>query len=476
VARQAIPRVDLYEELGVEPSADDDAIEAAYQSLTWRHDPDVTGINEDARLVRLRLAHEWLTDTERRSRYDASRSRAKARASAKPRTAKPAATKKPRKPATRRTKAAAATAAAGTAVAAGLTADEAATAALPGLTAEEAAAAEAAAAAEVMAPPTPRELGGAWPATDLVRTTRAETLPLRPSRRTVVGVAGLAAIAIPAVVAIVALSLPPSAPVAVASASPPPATPTAIAETASPQPEPTLAVTAPPVTALPIDLVVMQQSAWETIQALKAAADAGDVTTAQTMLGDTAPGLRASGLRRATFPDVVAGDISAESDGTRFVATTADGGRLTSPDGKRWTFDYADRPLAYYPAPIGGSPRELYWIENDGRHDIFLRLNWVTVSNGGVAAKVSWSIDPSDTTYFGRSAVMISSLTLGSTETTVTTTPLAMVGATTSTLTGKFDGAGSVPDSLVIGITVTNPRAADGSDRPVESTWEVVVR
>src|SRR6185295_7355092 len=75
VARQAIPRFDLYAALGVDPSADDAAIEAAYWDLFGQYGGDAEA-SDDRRIVRARLAREWLTDPDRRSRYDASRARA----------------------------------------------------------------------------------------------------------------------------------------------------------------------------------------------------------------------------------------------------------------------------------------------------------------------------------------------------------------------------------------------------------------
>ena len=79
VARQSIPRSDLYGDLGVDPSADAVAIEAAYRDLIDRL-AQSEATKDLRRAARLRLAHEWLTDPERRSRYDASRAKAAARA------------------------------------------------------------------------------------------------------------------------------------------------------------------------------------------------------------------------------------------------------------------------------------------------------------------------------------------------------------------------------------------------------------
>src|SRR4051812_48373355 len=49
-------------------------IESAYRSLVKRHHPDIrpsgTEAADDARIKRINLAREWLTDPDRRSRYD----------------------------------------------------------------------------------------------------------------------------------------------------------------------------------------------------------------------------------------------------------------------------------------------------------------------------------------------------------------------------------------------------------------------
>lgn len=452
MARQSIPRFDLYGELGVEPSADEDAIEAAYRALIWRHDPAVAGVDDDARLVRLRVAHLWLADSERRSRYDASRSRAAARGSTGETTS--------RKPSVRRTKKGAVPA---------------------GLTPEEAAEAEAGAAAEAWASAN-GATDGSWPVADLDRAPKPivqERRAPRPSRQALAGIGALALLVVVVAGALViANAMPPAPPAAVATPSAPAPTPTAIVATPSPEPSPTVAVTAPPLTPTPIDFAALQQSAWDTIQALAAAAATGDVATAQTLLGDTAPGLRASGLKRATFPDVEASAISVTQSGASFIAI-AGTDQLTSADGTTWTFDYADRPLALYRSPSSEPVHDLWWSESDGKHHVYLRVAFVTVSRSGVTAKVSWTYDPSqpdDATYFRRSELVISSLTLDTTPSPVTATPLPMVGVTTLSPTATFIGVGSVPSSLSIGITVTNPRTAGGNDRAIESIFELEVR
>jgi len=75
VARESVPRFDLYAELEVSPTASVEVIEAAFRSLVKRHHPDVAAAGGGAsgdgdRIKRLNLAREWLTDAERRGRYD----------------------------------------------------------------------------------------------------------------------------------------------------------------------------------------------------------------------------------------------------------------------------------------------------------------------------------------------------------------------------------------------------------------------
>src|SRR6185295_19517139 len=113
------------------------------------------------------------------------------------------------------------------------------------------------------------------------------------------------------------------------AATTPPATPTLLPPTL----EPTVAPTAPPPTAPGIDTAALQQSSWNTLQSLIAAAADGDVETAQTFLGDTAQGLRASGLRRAAFPSVTADQMTVSQDLDGYLAVADDTSRLTSADG-----------------------------------------------------------------------------------------------------------------------------------------------
>jgi hypothetical protein len=452
VARQSIPRFDLYAELGIPPSAEGGEIEAAYRSIILRWDPEGEAQGGDRRIVRARLAREWLTDSERRSRYDASRARAANRA---------AGTATPR----RRT-------------GIGVLDGDAAAAAEAGAAAEAAeAAAGAEAAAAELAETTPAI---PWPTADLERLQAAYVGRSPGSRRprgALLGV-GLVIAALLVVLgagAVILSTRPAATQVAVVTPTSSPApSQTQLAAT----PIPTTAITAPPPTEVPIDTAALQKAAWETIQALATAAAAGDVDAAQAMLGDTAPGLRASGLKRATFPDTEAGAISITGSAGSFVAV-AGTDRLTSIDGVTWTFDYADRPLAAYKSPSGEPVHDLWWVESDGEHHLYLRVTVATISRFGVTAKVTWSYDPSrpdDATYFQRSALVISSAALDDTPITVTGTALPMAGVTTLTPTATFTDAATLPERLSIGINVTNPRSADGSDRAIESVFKLLVR
>jgi len=74
---QNIPRIDLYRELEVDSAATTETIDAAWKSLVKRHHPDTAPDPADAvaRMKRLNLAHEWLTDPRMRALYDVSRGR-----------------------------------------------------------------------------------------------------------------------------------------------------------------------------------------------------------------------------------------------------------------------------------------------------------------------------------------------------------------------------------------------------------------
>jgi hypothetical protein len=402
-------------------------IEAAYRALIDGPTGGVSATAAARRQVRLRVARDWLTDSERRSRYDALRTRTAARAV---RTA----------------------------------------------------------------------IGDIpWPSADFRWSTTAEidsearALDPNASRATferpssrprrkptwLVGLGLVITVVVLGGIGVVAVAMrPASTDTAVAQPTPSTAPSPTVPATAIPSPEPTVAPTEPPASPGAVDTVALQQAAWDTIRALEVAAAARDVATAQTYLGDTAPGLRASGLWRASFPSGDMSEISITQESASYVAVIGTD-RLTSTDGITWTFDYADRPLAAYRPPANEPVHDLWWEETDGRHHIYLRATLVTVSTSGVTANLVWTFDPSqpdDATYFRRAELLISSVTLDDAPTLVTGTPLPMIGVTRMTQTATFTGAGSLPSSLEIGVTITNPRAAGGSDRANGTTFKLGVR
>ena len=104
---EPVPDFDLYAELEVSRTATTPTIDAAWRSLLKRHHPDMGGPRAAERTVRLNIAHDWLTDPDRRARYDdirreARRERAAAAAAAAARPARsgpvPMADTEPRRP------------------------------------------------------------------------------------------------------------------------------------------------------------------------------------------------------------------------------------------------------------------------------------------------------------------------------------------------------------------------------------------
>jgi curved DNA-binding protein CbpA len=75
VSDRDLPAFDCYRVLGVPVSASLTEIEAAFRAAAKREHPD---LHEDAaaatvRMQRLNVARAWLTDPDRRARYDAAR-------------------------------------------------------------------------------------------------------------------------------------------------------------------------------------------------------------------------------------------------------------------------------------------------------------------------------------------------------------------------------------------------------------------
>ena len=442
MARPTLPRYDLYGDLGVEPWAEADEIDAAY-----RERMDLLAESSTAadmrRAARLRVAREWLTDPELRARYDASRSRAAARA--------------------------------------------------------EKAAAEEAEALAATAPEPDASPTIPWPARDLDRQppeiawsssrlvaddvaarTRPLLLPIG-----IVGLAGLAGVVLIATLLLITGNLgtnvagdPSDTPGQSATAAQP-----TLVESQTPSVAPTAeASAAPPPSVGPSDVpayvAAMQQSAWQTIESLRAAAETGDVEAAQAFLGDTAPGLRRSGLRRATFPAVDASAITIESSDNLYVAIAGED-RLTSPDGVAWTFDYRDRPLAAYRSPTPDAVRDLWWQEADGMHHLFVAVPGATISTKGVAVEVRWTFDPArpdDATYFSRAAVVITSATLDGVPTDVEARAFRMEGLDSLTARARLPAAEGIPATLALGVTFTNPRVGTSDPRGIETVFTLGVR
>lgn len=70
-----LPAFDCYGVLDVPVTASRHEIEAAFRAAAMREHPDVSPdpAAATARMQRLNVARDWLTDVERRSRYDAAR-------------------------------------------------------------------------------------------------------------------------------------------------------------------------------------------------------------------------------------------------------------------------------------------------------------------------------------------------------------------------------------------------------------------
>jgi DnaJ-class molecular chaperone len=67
-----IPADDLYTRLGVSMDADTPAIDRAWRALLKQHHPDIAGAISLELAKLINVAHDWLSDTGRRARYDAA--------------------------------------------------------------------------------------------------------------------------------------------------------------------------------------------------------------------------------------------------------------------------------------------------------------------------------------------------------------------------------------------------------------------
>jgi DnaJ domain len=250
----------------------------------------------------------------------------------------------------------------------------------------------------------------------------------------------------------------------------PPASTQAVAGMTS-DPEPTPAATSnPPIVAIdPAQLRALRQGAQRTLRSLAAAAATGDVTVARALLGESAPGLRASGLRKASFPDVAAADIAVVRSGDEWIAT-AGVDRLVSRDGSSWTFDYADRPLAIF---TGASERDLFWLAPVGRRDLYLRVTSVKASRDGLSVRFAWEYGPGAASYLAGASIAISSVTLG-------TRPMPLTGAASVTIgtgprvaTRQVEGSVEIPSVILIQMTVSPRTTGNGGARPISTVFEL---
>lgn len=182
----------------------------------------------------------------------------------------------------------------------------------------------------------------------------------------------------------------------------------------------------------PALLADLRASAASTLQRLRRAARIGNLRGAQALLGQTAPGLRVSGLMRAHFPNVGAGSIS--------VARTADGWQasvgtdtLASTDGTHWTFDYGERPLAVYGRTSEHMP---YFIDPDGRHEVDVRVTSLVVTRSTVRVSLSWRYpSATDAAAFTGDRLTAVSITMGSASHQVPDAPSARLGGSAGAAT-----------------------------------------
>ncbi len=80
-----VPDDDLYARLEVGADASPEAIDVAWRGLLRKHHPDVAGDGAEAleRAKRINVAHDWLSDSDLRARYDADRAGVPAAVSAR---------------------------------------------------------------------------------------------------------------------------------------------------------------------------------------------------------------------------------------------------------------------------------------------------------------------------------------------------------------------------------------------------------
>jgi len=554
VTRESIPQFDLYAELEVDSSASVATIEFAYRKLAKRHHPDIGG-SGDERIKRINLSRDWLTDSERRRRYDRSLVRppitmttatdarrarggrvypegsqaaaessywatygpndadvrqfltdlreidyARAReVSGGTRAAFAAGHQMARSAAFRAGRLGrlsewlyARDAAAiivrtrlGEALVANeiveAMADAAGAIAVRDLISrtdfellllpwtwrgdhilERPAASAAFAGVPNLAPVAAATGAARAAAVGMARGFGVRTLQARPSA----GMLGIWAGTLGLIVAFVAvgaalINLGPGhiAVVAGLTDNPGASSPSPVSPTLPPLPSvpvPTPAIT-PPITAIdPAQLHAMQLAASKVIDRLTFDASIGAVTSAQALLGSSAPGLRASGLVRATFPNVTPTDIVIARTGSTFVATVGTD-TMTSKDGSHWLFNYGNRPLARYTL---AATRHLYFLGPSGdTRQVDVRMGSVTITRSAVVVALTWtygssSVYANDGPYFVGDRLVVSGLTIGSRSIPIANGFVANLG--TSALKGSVHIAGTklVPGTVVVDIAV----------------------
>ena len=235
--------------------------------------------------------------------------------------------------------------------------------------------------------------------------------------------------------------------------------------TATPVPSST-----PPLAAIdPATLRGLRAAISRTLATLSSAAAQGAVATAQPLLGSSAPGLRSSGLLRATFPNPAPSDIEVEPAGSGWIATVG-GDTLTSADGTHWTFDYGDRPLAQF----GSKTVHTLYFNAPASHAINVTMSLVVINRSGVTLGFTWTYGPdarygNDGPYFAGAQLVVSSLTLGSKPMPITNGVVAELG--TPALTGSLlvPGSDLRPATVRVVIAVVQPNG-DRIDTPISLT------
>jgi curved DNA-binding protein CbpA len=209
----------------------------------------------------------------------------------------------------------------------------------------------------------------------------------------------------------------------------------------------------------PAKLASLQHGAWDTIRRLKLYAIAINVPGAQRLLGDTAPGLRGSGLQRAIFPTLNPAEITIAQRGSGWQATAAKD-TLTSSDGTHWIFAYGARPLARFTST---AIRHLYFVAPSGdHHQVDVRLTSVSIYRSAIVAAFTWTYGPdsrygNDGPWFSGDRLVVSSVTIGGRSIPISGGLVANLG--TATLSGltRIGGEKLLPGAVVVNVAVVDP-------------------